>query len=113
MAFTWVNKGSYQDLSNTVLPADPISSLVPTSQSDGGEPHDNSQAMTAPGTVPPLETVHLPGQVDVHPAPKISTAGPKMPPSTDGKPQTKGQDWTEQGPPRWTPTTVPKTIRET
>jgi len=37
-----------QDLTN-LLPGDPISALVPTSQHGGNQVADNSHAMTAPG----------------------------------------------------------------
>lgn len=63
-----------EDLSGQ-LPGGPVNALVPTSQSDGGEPHDNSHAMTAPGMAPPLEVVRIPGETDTHPAPDVSAIG--------------------------------------
>ena len=60
-----------QDLSATIFPDGPISALVPSSQSDGGEPHRN-RAMTAPGIDPPLEVVRIPGEIDVHGPPAVS-----------------------------------------
>lgn len=58
------------DLSH-LLGTDPISALVPTAQSGGGEPHFN-RAHTAPGSAPSLEVVRMPDETDTHPAPEIS-----------------------------------------
>lgn len=59
-----------QDLSS-LLPGDPVSALAPTSQAAGNQRHDNSQAMTAPGTVPASPLTGMPGEVTVHEAPVI------------------------------------------
>jgi hypothetical protein len=55
-----------------LLPGGPVNALVPTSQSDGGEPHDNSHAMTA-GALPSLNVTRLAGETDTHPAPDVDT----------------------------------------
>lgn len=49
--------------------------LVPTSQSDGGEVHDNSLAMTAPGSEP----VSAPAPAAPAPMPHFSNSGQLTP----------------------------------
>jgi len=103
----WVNKGSYVDLS-TLLPGDPSSALVPTSQHAGNQVWANN-AMTAPGGASGDLGNDL-DQAVVVTAPKVETQS-KLPPSEDGKPQPKGQDWSPPGAPAWKSTTVPDVVR--
>lgn len=101
----WVNKGSYVDISD-VLPTDPITALVPTSQAGGNMMSSNGYAMTAPGGEPtdPLPDRAKQGNVKVD-------AQTTLPPGEDGKPQAKGENWTPPGPPAWGSTTVPRVVR--
>ena len=73
-----------QDLSS-VLPGDPITALVPTSQAGGNMMSSNKQAMTAPGSEPvdPLPDRSEQGN------PKVDVSGSKRQPGDDGKPQPK------------------------
>lgn len=105
----WVNKGSYRDLSG-MLPGDPVTALVPTSQAAGNMMSSNKNAMTAPGGVPvdPLPPSKDQGSVD------IDVAGSAIPPGTDGKPHARGQVQAapgSPGAPSWKPTTAPQTVR--
>jgi hypothetical protein len=59
---------------------EPVANLVPTSQSEGGEVHDNALAMTAPGSQPISVPApgdpgqphsHLPMPIDSNPAGSI------------------------------------------
>lgn len=101
----WANKGSYVNLSG-LLPGDPITALVPTSQAGGNMMSSNKLAMTAPGGEPtdPLPDRSKQGDVKVDAQKKLS-------PGEDGKPQARGQDWSPPGAPSWKPTTVPDVVR--
>ena len=57
-----------------LLPGDPVTCLVPTSQEAGNQRHDNSLAMTAPGT-PPASPVRWPspGEDVTHEPPDMGT----------------------------------------
>lgn len=101
----WVNKGSYANISD-LLPSDPITALVPTSQAGGNMMSSNEYAMTAPGGEPtdPLPDRSKQGHVKVD-------AQSKLPPGEDGKPQAKGEDWSPPGAPAWKSTTVPEVVR--
>ncbi len=104
----WVNKGSYQDLTSQVVKPDPVSVIAPTSQHGGDQIFANN-AMTAPGGASG-DLGWDPGGPVVSAAPKIETQS-KLPPSEDGKPQAKGQNWSPPGAPSWKSTTVPETVR--
>lgn len=95
------------DLSSLLKP-DPISAMVPTSQHGGNQVSANN-AMTAPGGASGDLGNDLNEAVVVQ-APVVETQQ-KMPPSDDGKPQAKGQDWSPPGAPAWTKTTVPTVVR--
>lgn len=59
-----------QDLSH-LLPGDPVSCLVPTSQSGGNQVVSNANARTAPGSEPSTPYTSLAGEVIGHPAPDV------------------------------------------
>lgn len=103
---TWVNNGSYQDLSD-LLPGGKVSVLAPTSQAGGNMTSSNEQAMTAPGSQPVDKLVDRAVQSD----PTIEVSGPELPPGEDGKPQPK-TTWSPPGEPSWKPTTVPDVVRQ-
>ena len=89
-----------QDLSS--LLSDPINALAPTSQAGGNQIVSNTNAMTAPGSVPAQPATSLTGEVLDHVPPTIVASGAKIPPGTDGKRQAKGEDWSPPGAPSWT-----------
>lgn len=99
-----------QDLSKQLLPGDPISALVPTSQTGGNQVWDQSHAHTAPGGASGDlgDGPHAPVLVS---PPKVEVAA-TLPPGTDGKPKARQQTWTPPGPPAWKATTVPDVVRE-
>lgn len=107
----WVSKGSYRDLSS-VLPGDPISALVPTSQEGGNMRASNEQAMTAPGSVP-VDVMEPAGEY-FHNDPTMEASN-KSPiePADDGKPQASGTATSMAGvpQPRWAAITVPDVKR--
>ncbi len=96
-----------EDLTGLLKP-DPASAIVPTSQHAGNQVWANN-ARTAPGGKSGDLGNDL-NQAVVVAAPTIEMQS-KLPPSEDGKPQAKGQDWTPPGPPAWKSTTVPKVVR--
>jgi len=99
--FTWVNTGSYADISEL---AD--GSLTASSMAAGNMTASNRQAMTAPGS-PPVDP--LPPAADQgDPTVRL---GSEMPVSTDGKPQASGQAPYTAGPVRWGKTSVPQVVR--
>ena len=96
-----------EDLSDLLKP-DPASALIPSSMHGGNQVWGNN-AMTAPGGKSGDLGNDL-GQAVVVGPPKIEMQS-KLPPSEDGKPQAKGQDWSPPGPPVWKKTTVPDVVR--
>lgn len=104
----WVNNGSYKDLSS-VLPGDPISTLVPTSQHGGNQVWDQSHAMTALGGASGDLGNNL-NQAVVVDAPEVE-AQPDIDPGDDGKPKATAGSIPAGGA-RWSKTTVPVVNRE-
>lgn len=106
----WVNKGSYQDLTDQVLPAGPVSALVPTSQHAGNQVWANN-AMTAPGGASGDLGNDLDQAVVV--APPSIEGQPAIEPGTDGKPQARGAAGSLHfPPPAWGKITAPGVVRE-
>lgn len=102
MAFTWENKGSYQDMSG--LAAD---SIWPSSQAAGNMTSSSRQAMTAPGSAPvdPVPDRNEQGDPTIR-------LGAEMPVATSGKPQASRQAGAApSGKARWGKTTAPKVVR--
>lgn len=105
----WVNKGSYQDISS-VLPGDPMSALVPTSQEGGNMRASNEQAMTAPGSVP-VDVIQPAGEY-FHNDPTLTASNATaIQPADDGKPQAR-TDSVPAPSPRWAMTTRPDVKRK-
>lgn len=75
-----------EDLSR-LLPGDPVSALVPTSQHAGNQVWSQEHAMTAPGGASGDLGNDLNQAVVVHP-PEVE-ASAKIPPGTDGKPKAR------------------------
>ena len=99
MAYTWENKGSYQDLSSLAK-----DSIWPSSQAAGNMTSSSREAMTAPGSSPvdPIPDRNKQGDPSI-------LLGPQMPVSDDGKPQ-PDVSYTPN-PVRWGKTTVPRIVR--
>jgi hypothetical protein len=95
-----------------MLQPDPVTALTPTSQAGGHVPRSNEYAMTAPGSVPAADHDTFVTEPVPYNPPVVDVTGDKIPPSDDGKPQAKGQDWSPQGPAAWGPVAPPKVIRE-
>jgi hypothetical protein len=100
-----------QDLSN-LLPGDPISALVPTSQEGGNMRATNEQAMTAPGS-PPVDVMQPAGEY-FHNDPTVSQSNADViTPASDGKPQASGQaSGYSPAPPAWKATSTPGVVRQ-
>lgn len=108
----WVNSGSYKDLSTDVLPGDPISALVPTSQHGGNQVWSQEHAMTAPGG-PSGDLGNDLGEAVVVDPPEIDTSNTTViKPADDGKPQASGQSGYSAPPPAWGYRQPPQTIRK-
>jgi hypothetical protein len=97
-----------QDL-GSLLPGDPVSALVPTSQHAGNQVWSQEHAMTAPGGASGDLGNDLGQAVVVHP-PDVET-GEKITPGTSGKPPAKAGSLSA-GPPSWTRTTTPDVVRD-
>ncbi len=110
MALTWENKGSYQDLTTSALPSDPVSTLAPTSQQAGNQVWQNN-AMTAPGGASGDLGWDV-GMNVVAKAPVIEDIA-SVKPGQDGKPQASTETGYAPGPPAWGKTASPVTARET
>lgn len=100
-----------QDLSS-LLPGDPVSALVPTSQEGGNMRASNEQAMTAPGSVP-VDVMQPAGEY-FHNDPTMNVSNEAViEPADDGKPQASGQANRPQPPaPRWKSTSAPEVVRK-
>jgi hypothetical protein len=91
-----------QDVSH-LLPGDPISALVPTSQAGGNQVSSNANARTAPGSQPSTPFTSFANEVIDHPAPAVQaedhartviTNGQEAPPASPfGQPD--GSGWSE------------------
>ena len=108
----WVNRGSYKDLSGDLLPGDPISALVPTSQHGGNQVWSQEHAMTAPGGPSGDLGNDLNEAVVVDP-PEIEPANKtQIEPADDGKPQASGQSGYSPPAPAWGYRKPPETVRK-
>ena len=106
----WVSSSSCRDLSG-ILPVDPVSALVPTSQAGGNMLASNENAMTAPGSQPVDNLQDHQSQVLEDPSIEVSNKAP-IAPGTDGKPQASGQASYSAPKPAWERTTVPEITRK-
>lgn len=97
-----------EDLSR-ILPGDPITALVPTSQAGGNMASDSKLAMTAPGS-PPVDPLP-PAKQQGDPAITVSNAAPVRT-GTSGKPRAGATQGYRPGAPAWTRTTTPGTVRD-
>jgi len=104
----WASNGSYQDLSG-LLPGDPVTALVPTSQEGGNMRASNEQAMTAPGSEP-VDVMQPAGEY-FHNDPTVSTSNVAViEPGSDGKQQAR-TDTVPSPHSRWTGITTPQVKR--
>jgi len=100
-----------KDLSS-LLPGDPISALVPTSQEGGNMRASNEQAMTAPGSQP-VDIMQPAGTYFLNDPTVTPSNSSAIEPGTDGKPQASGQSrGYAPGAPAWTGTSSPDTVRK-
>lgn len=76
-----------KDLSS-LLPGDPVSALVPTSQHGGNQVWSQEHAMTAPGG-PSGDLGNDLNQAVVVSPPEIEPAGDRIQPGDDGKPKAR------------------------
>jgi hypothetical protein len=109
---SWVNNGSYKDLTSSVLVKDPISVLAPTSQEGGNQQASNELAMTAPGSEPVNIVKDSNEDVQMDPTIKATNAS-EIEPADDGKPQASGQRWSgAPAAPTWARTASPDVVRK-
>jgi hypothetical protein len=96
-----------QDLSS-ILPSDPVTALVPTSQAGGNMTSDSKLALTAPGSEPVDPLPPAKQQAD----PRVSPSNSRpVRPGTSGKPRASAGNLPRSRP-SWSKTTTPEVIRE-
>lgn len=99
-----------KDLSN-LLPGDPVTALVPTSQHAGNQVWSQEHALTAPGGASGDLGNDLNQAVVVHP-PGVQTQQPVRP-GEDGKPKARTTAGKPDLPePSWKPATTPDVVRD-